>query len=39
MFGATAGGELEQWQDVIVVLIWAAVSIVGGALLLKRRDA
>jgi ABC-2 type transport system permease protein len=39
MFGATTGGKLERWQDVIVVLVWVAVSILGGALLLKRRDA
>jgi ABC-2 type transport system permease protein len=39
MFGANSGGTLEQWQDVIVVLVWVAVSMAGGALLLKRRDA
>jgi ABC-2 type transport system permease protein len=39
MFGANTGGTLEQWQNVLVVLVWVVVSIVGGALLLKRRDA
>jgi ABC-2 type transport system permease protein len=39
MFNAVTGGVLEQWQDILVVLLWVAVSIVGGALFLKRRDA
>jgi len=33
------GTGLEQWQNTLVVLAWVAVSIVGGAVLLKRRDA
>ena len=33
------GSGLEQWQNLLVVLVWTAVSIVGGAVLLKRRDA
>ena len=33
------GSGLEQWQNLLVVLVWVAVSIVGGAVLLKRRDA
>jgi ABC-2 type transport system permease protein len=37
---AVDGSEaLEQWQNALVVLAWAAVSLIGGALLLKRRDA
>ena len=31
--------ELEQWQSLLVVIGWAAVSLGGGALLMKRRDA
>jgi len=33
------GSGLEQWQNLLIVLAWTAVSLVGGALLLKRRDA
>ena len=33
------GSGLEQWQNLLVVLAWVAVSLIGGALLLKRRDA
>jgi ABC-2 type transport system permease protein len=33
------GGALEQWQSALVVVAWVAVSLVAGALLLKRRDA
>jgi ABC-2 type transport system permease protein len=36
---AMTGAALEQWQNVIVVLVWTAVSLVAGAVLLKRRDA
>jgi ABC-2 type transport system permease protein len=39
MFNTDSGATLEQWQDVVIVVVWVAVSIVGGALLLKRRDA
>jgi len=40
MFSESMDGTgLEQWQSLLVVLAWAAVSLVGGALLLKRRDA
>ena len=33
------GGPLSQGENLLVVLAWVAVSLVGGALLLKRRDA
>ena len=33
------GAALDQGQNVLVVLVWVAVSLVAGALLLKRRDA
>jgi len=33
------GSGLEQWQNVLVVLVWVGVSVVLGAVLLKRRDA
>lgn len=33
------GSGLEQWQNLLVVLAWVAVSLVVGALMLKRRDA
>lgn len=33
------GGELEQWQSILIVLGWVAVSLAGAAVLLKRRDA
>lgn len=33
------GSGPEQWQYLVVVLAWVAVSLIGGALLLKRRDA
>ncbi|MFD3444698.1 ABC transporter permease subunit [Microbacteriaceae bacterium 4G12] len=40
MYTPAMGGEsLDQGQNTLVVLAWVAVSIVGGALLLKRRDA
>jgi ABC-2 type transport system permease protein len=43
MFGLTASpaapGALEGWQNLLVVLAWVVVSIVTGAILLKRRDA
>ena len=29
----------EQWQNTLVVVVWTAVSLAAGALLLKRRDA
>jgi ABC-2 type transport system permease protein len=32
-------GQLEVWQSLLVVLAWIAASLVGAALLLKRRDA
>jgi ABC-2 type transport system permease protein len=36
---AAAGAALDQGQNALVVLAWVAVSLVVGALLLKRRDA
>ena len=40
MYTPSLGGEgLGQGQNTLVVLAWVAVSLVGGALLLKRRDA
>jgi ABC-2 type transport system permease protein len=41
MYTPSMGGEvvLEQWQNALVVLAWTAVSLIGGAVLLKRRDA
>jgi len=33
------GGELELWQSSLAVVLWAAVPLAGGAVLLKRRDA
>ena len=33
------GGPLEPWQSLLVILAWIAASLVGAALLLKRRDA
>jgi len=40
MFSQSLDGTgLEQWQNLLVVLAWVAVSLLGGALLLKRRDA
>jgi ABC-2 type transport system permease protein len=33
------GSGFDQWQNTLVVLVWVAVSFVGGAVLLKRRDA
>ena len=33
------GSGLEQWQNLLVVLVWVAVSVVLGGVLLKRRDA
>ncbi|WP_157005989.1 ABC transporter permease [Agromyces laixinhei] len=41
--GAMSGGEtgdgLNVWQNLLVVLAWMGASIVGAAVLLKRRDA
>lgn len=31
--------ELEPWQGLLVLLAWVAVAFVGGAILLRRRDA
>ncbi len=40
MYTPLMGGEgLDQGQNTLIVLAWVAVSLVGGALLLKRRDA
>jgi ABC-2 type transport system permease protein len=41
MYTPSAGGTivLEQWQSALVVLAWTAVSLIGGAVLLRRRDA
>ena len=40
MYTPSLGDEgLDQGQNTLVVLAWVAVSLVGGALLLKRRDA
>ncbi len=36
-FGGTS--PLDTWQQVLVVIGWAAVSLIAGAILLKRRDA
>jgi len=39
---ALAGGrnaDFEPWQNVLVVLVWTAVSFIAGAVILKRRDA
>ena len=33
------GGDFTQLQNSVIVLVWTAVSLVGGALLLKSRDA
>lgn len=30
---------LEVWQNLLIVLVWVAVSLTGAAMLLKRRDA
>ena len=39
-FGLDLGGAgLEAWQNILIVLGWVAVSLVGAAVLLKRRDA
>jgi ABC-2 type transport system permease protein len=35
----TTGGPLSQGENLVVVLVWVAVSLVAGAVLLKRRDA
>ncbi|MEN2741894.1 ABC transporter permease subunit [Microbacterium sp. X-17] len=32
-------GTLEPWQNILTVVIWAAVSFIAGAILLQRRDA
>jgi len=34
-----APGALELWQSALTVVLWAAIPLAGGALLLKRRDA
>jgi len=34
-----ADGGLELWQSALTVVLWAAIPLAGGALLLKRRDA
>jgi ABC-2 type transport system permease protein len=41
MFTPPMGGaeSLEQWQYSLVVIGWAAVALLGGALLLRKRDA
>ena len=40
MYTPAMGGEgFDQGQNTLIVLAWVAVSLVGGALLLKRRDA
>jgi ABC-2 type transport system permease protein len=40
MYTPLMGGEgLDQGQNTLIVLAWVAVSLIGGALLLKRRDA
>ncbi|HEY8589685.1 MAG TPA: ABC transporter permease [Naasia sp.] len=36
---AGEGAALEQWQSGLVVLVWTAVSLTAGALVLRRRDA
>ncbi len=39
---AMAGGggtTFEPWQNVLVVVVWTAVSFVAGAIIMKRRDA
>ena len=37
--GFGGGTPLDTWQQVLVVIGWAAVSLAAGAILLKRRDA
>lgn len=37
--GMYTGGQFEQWQFALIVVVWTAVSLALGALLLKRRDA
>ena len=37
VFGGPSG--IEQWQLILIVLAWAAVTMISGAVLLKRRDA
>lgn len=39
MGGGMGDGRLEVWQSLLVVLAWIAASLIGAALLLKRRDA
>ncbi|WP_426623850.1 ABC transporter permease [Leifsonia sp. McL0607] len=36
---AGIANQLEPWQNILTVVIWAAVPLVSGAILLKRRDA
>ena len=38
MAGST-NGDFEPWQNVLVVVVWTAVSLIAGAIVLKRRDA
>lgn len=33
------GGTMEPWQNLLIVLGWVVVALVGAAVLLKRRDA
>ena len=35
----SANGGFEPWQNVLVVLVWTAVSLVAGAIVMQRRDA
>ena len=37
--GIGAASGLEPWQLILVTLAWAAVTLIVGAALLKRRDA
>jgi len=36
---ATGPGNIEPWQNLLIVLGWLTVSLVGAALVLRRRDA
>ena len=38
---AMAGGssELDPWQNVLIVVVWTAVSYIAGVIVMKRRDA
>ncbi|MFF1632881.1 ABC transporter permease subunit [Leifsonia sp. NPDC058248] len=35
----SGGTTLDPWQNVLVVLVWTAVSFIAGAIVMKRRDA